>query len=169
VKAFFHPKAVVWKKVNADFCLAGTRSVSGTRSIPMERAVPGFRMSVLTGSHKGYYMAQRAVFGLEHWTDLPEEDQHIVMRDLVRSGVEFGPDRYRNIVAGKSQAERDGGHSFRTRQQGPVWRHSAYDWADQTLRIYAGRPMKRHPHQSFLREYCSPCSSPDWSGRHSGC
>jgi hypothetical protein len=47
------------------------------RGISMERAVPGFH---LTGSHKGFYMAQRAVFGLEHWTELPEEDQHTVIR-----------------------------------------------------------------------------------------
>jgi hypothetical protein len=100
------------------------------RSIPMERAVPRFLMSVLTGSHKGFYMAPRAVFGLAAFGSLPEEDQHNVIGDLVGSAIEFGPDRYRKIVAGKSQAEREGSGSFRTRQQGLVWRHSAYDWAD---------------------------------------
>jgi hypothetical protein len=74
---------------------------------PMERVLPGFRMSVLTGSHEGYYMAQRARFGLEYWTELPEQDRRAVIRDLVGSASEFGPDRYRSIVAGKSQAERD--------------------------------------------------------------
>jgi hypothetical protein len=72
---------------------------------PMERVLPGFRMSVLTGSHEGYYMAQRAKFGLEHWSELPEADRHTVIRDLVGSVTEFGFDR--NIVAGKSLAERD--------------------------------------------------------------
>jgi hypothetical protein len=77
------------------------------RGAPMERVLPGFHMSVLTGSHEGYYMAQRAMFGLEHWTELPEEDQRTVIRDLVGSAMEFGPDRYRYIVDGKTQAERD--------------------------------------------------------------
>jgi hypothetical protein len=70
---------------------------------PIERVLPGFRMSVLTGSHEGYYMAQRAMFGLQHWSELPEEDRRAVIRDL----VEFGPDRYRNVLALKTRAERD--------------------------------------------------------------
>jgi hypothetical protein len=74
---------------------------------PMERVLPGFRMSVLTGSHEGYLMAQRVRFGLEQWTNLPEEDRRTVIRDLVGSASEYGPDRYRKIVARKSQAERD--------------------------------------------------------------
>lgn len=77
------------------------------RSVPMARVLPGFRMSVLTGSHEGYYMSQRALFGLEHWTELPKEDQHTVIRDLVGSTREWGPDRYRSIVAAKSESERD--------------------------------------------------------------
>jgi hypothetical protein len=75
--------------------------------VPMERVLPGFRMSVLTGSHEGYYMMQRVAFGLDYWTELPEEDRHAVIRDLVGSASEYGPDRYRDIVAGKSQGERD--------------------------------------------------------------
>ena len=69
----------------------------------------GFRMSVLTGSHEGYYMTQRVKFGLEYWSELPEVDRRTVIRDLVGSATDaqFGPDRYRNIVAKKSQAERD--------------------------------------------------------------
>ena len=77
------------------------------RGAPMERVLPGFRMSVLTGSHDGYYMKERAKFGLEYWSELPEVDRSTVIRDLVGSAAEFGLDRYRNIVAGKSQAERD--------------------------------------------------------------
>jgi hypothetical protein len=75
--------------------------------VPMERVLPGFRMSVLTGSHEGYYMSERVAFGLDYWTELPEEDRRTVIRDLVGSASEFGPDRYRDIVAGKSQGERD--------------------------------------------------------------
>ena len=77
------------------------------RGAPMERVVPGFRMSVLTGSHEGYYMTLRVTFGLEYWSELPEVDRRTVIRDLVGSATEFGPDRYRDIVAKKSQAERD--------------------------------------------------------------
>jgi hypothetical protein len=77
------------------------------RGAPMERVLPGFRMSVLTGSHEGHFMAQRVRFGLEHWIEMPEEDRRAVIRDLVGSAAEFGPDRYRNVVAKKSQAERD--------------------------------------------------------------
>jgi hypothetical protein len=74
---------------------------------PMERVLPGFRMSVLTGSHEGYQMTERVKFGLEYWSELPDEDRRTVIRDLVGSAAEFGPDMYRNIVARKSQAERD--------------------------------------------------------------
>jgi hypothetical protein len=62
-------------------------------------------MSALTGSHEGYYMAQRAKFGLQHWSELPDEDRRIVVRDLVGSVTEFGFDR--NVLTGKSQMERD--------------------------------------------------------------
>jgi len=70
---------------------------------PMEYVLAGFRMSALTGSHEGYYMAQRAMFGLQHWSELPEEDRHTAVRDLVGSEAE----RYRNVLAAKSEAERD--------------------------------------------------------------
>jgi hypothetical protein len=77
---------------------------------PVERVLPGFRMSVLVGSHEGYFMLQRAMFGLEHWRDLPEEDRLSVVRDMIGSAVQFAPGwgagRYRNIFAGKSPAER---------------------------------------------------------------
>jgi hypothetical protein len=79
----------------------------GARGAPIERVLPAFRMSALTGSHEGYYMAQRVMFGLQYWTELPESDRRATIRDLVGSAVEYGPDRYRNIVAGKSQVERD--------------------------------------------------------------
>jgi hypothetical protein len=82
-------------------------SYQAARGIPMERVLVAFRMSVLTGSHEGYYMTQRAKFGLEYWSELPEVDRRIAIRDLVGSATDFGPDRYRNIVASKSQAERD--------------------------------------------------------------
>ena len=64
-------------------------------------------MSALVGSHEGYQMTERVKFGLEYWAELPDEDRHTVIRDLVGSAAEFGADMYRNIVARKSQAERD--------------------------------------------------------------
>jgi hypothetical protein len=84
------------------------------RSAPMERMLAAFRMSALTGSHEAYYMARRAIFGLEHWTDLTEADRGTVVRDLLGSAEllwreEFwiSSDSYRKIIAGKSPAERD--------------------------------------------------------------
>src|SRR5215471_17325220 len=74
---------------------------------PMERVLPGFRMSVLTGSHEGYQMTERVKFGLEYWTELQDEDRRTVIRDLVGSATEFGADRYQYIVVRKSQAERE--------------------------------------------------------------
>jgi hypothetical protein len=77
---------------------------------PMEYVLAGFRMSALTGSHEGYYMARRVMFGLQHWGELPEEDRHTVVRDLVGSAPGYrpgdGPERYRDIFAAKSPAER---------------------------------------------------------------
>ena len=54
------------------------------RGEPMERVLAAFRMSALTGSHEGYFMMQRAIFGLAHWNELPEEDRRIVVRDIRR-------------------------------------------------------------------------------------
>jgi len=79
---------------------------------PLERMLPAFRMSALTGSHEGLYMVQRAIFGVEHWSALPEADRRTVMQDLRATALhwDFGlrrGERYRAILRGKSQAERD--------------------------------------------------------------
>jgi hypothetical protein len=52
-------------------------------------------------------MARRAMFGLQYWSELPEEDRLTVVRDLVGSTSVFGSDGYRNILAAKSKAERE--------------------------------------------------------------
>jgi hypothetical protein len=75
--------------------------------VPMESVLAGFRMSALTGSHEGYYMARRAMFGLQYWSELPAEDRLTVVRDLVGSTPVFGSEGYRNILVAKSKAERD--------------------------------------------------------------
>jgi hypothetical protein len=80
------------------------------RHAPMEDVLTAFRMSALTGSHEGFFMMQRATFGLLHWSDLPEEGRQIVVRDIVSS---VGPAngvpraRYREILTRKPAAERE--------------------------------------------------------------
>jgi len=73
----------------------------------MESVLPAFRMSALMGSHEGYFMMQRADFGLKYWSEMPETDRRIVVRDLLASIPELGSDSFRRIIAAKSQAERD--------------------------------------------------------------
>jgi len=89
------------------YALAEVRKARGA---PMENVLSAFRMSALTGSHEGYFMMERASFGLNHWSELPEEDRRIVVRDLLGSLVHspVAPEsRYRKILAAKSQAERE--------------------------------------------------------------
>jgi hypothetical protein len=85
--------------------LAAARLASGA---PMEKVIAAFRMSSLTGSHEGFVMARRAIFGLEHWSDLPGADQHTVIRDVLAT---VGPgsinNRYHKILAAKSPASRE--------------------------------------------------------------
>jgi hypothetical protein len=87
----------------------GRAAYRRARGAPMESVLASFRMSALTGSHEGYWMTQRAIFGLEHWTELPEADRRIVIRDLLATArlPEIGTDPYSQIVTQKSQAERD--------------------------------------------------------------
>jgi hypothetical protein len=88
--------------------LAETRKALGA---PMESVLAAFRMSSLTGSHEGYFMMQRASFGLLHWSELTEEARRIAIRDIVSSVglvADYHPEgRYRKIIAGKSEIERD--------------------------------------------------------------
>jgi hypothetical protein len=80
------------------------------RGAPIERSLASFRMSALTGSHEGYVMVERASFGLEHWSELPEVDRRIVMRDVLGTVLlpELGRGtQYRAILVNKSEAERD--------------------------------------------------------------
>ena len=80
------------------------------RGAPMENVLAAFRMSAFTGSLEGFFMMQRASFGLLHWSELPEEGRQIVIRDIVSSvGPANGAPgaRYRQILATKPQPERD--------------------------------------------------------------
>src|SRR6266536_1434096 len=71
--------------VSAWLALAETRA---SRGAPIDSVLAAFRMSALTGSHEGYMMMHRAIFGLEHWTELPDPDRRTVMRAvLITSGA----------------------------------------------------------------------------------
>jgi hypothetical protein len=75
------------------------------RGEAIKEVLDAFRMSALTGSHEGYVMRQRAIFGLEHWTELSELDRRTVIRDVVPTvHLEH---RYSQILAAKSEAERE--------------------------------------------------------------
>jgi hypothetical protein len=88
----------------------GLAEIRKARGESMESVLAAFRMSALTGSHEGYFMMQRAMFGLKHWNELPEQDRSTVARDMLLS---IGPAdgrplaRYREILATKPAAERD--------------------------------------------------------------
>ena len=77
---------------------------------PIEDVLAAFRMSALTGSHEGLYMMQRAIFGLEHWSELPEADRRTVMRDVRATALNHDlgrrGERYRAILGQKSETER---------------------------------------------------------------
>ena len=85
--------------------LAAARLASGAS---MQKLIAAFRMSNLVGSHEGFVMVRRAIFGLEHWKDLPEPDRRTVIRDVLAT---IGPDRmnirYHDILAAKSAAGRE--------------------------------------------------------------
>ena len=61
-------------------------------------------------------MMMRAIFGLEHWTELPEQDRRSVIAAVLAT-IKSAPQmqhrdrmmlaRYRSILANKSEAERD--------------------------------------------------------------
>jgi hypothetical protein len=75
----------------------------------METVLAAFHMADLTGSHEGPTMVERSAFGLEHWSELPQEDQQIVVRDIAATiDPEQRPqESYLKILAAKSEAERD--------------------------------------------------------------
>ena len=79
------------------------------RGDDMDHVLDAFRMSELTGSHEGSVMKQRALFGLKHWTELPERDRDTVVRDLLVSTRDpnFATKDYRTMIATKTDVERD--------------------------------------------------------------
>ena len=83
--------------------------VESVRGDDMDHLLDAFRMSALTGSHEGSVMRQRALFGLQHWNQLPERDRDTVVRDLLTTArlPEFRTEGYRKILEEKSEAERE--------------------------------------------------------------
>jgi hypothetical protein len=83
--------------------------IESVRGDDMDHVLDAFRMSALTGSHEGHVMKQRALFGLQHWAELPNADRDTVVRDLLASArhPELGTKDYRTILAAKSEAERE--------------------------------------------------------------
>jgi hypothetical protein len=82
------------------------------RGAPMESVLAAFHMSDLTGSHEAPTMVQRVLFGLDHWSELPESEQQVVVRNMVVTIVTIESEQrpqesYRQILAAKSEAERD--------------------------------------------------------------
>jgi len=85
--------------------LTEARLASGA---PLDSVLAAFRMSDLTGSHEGPAMLQRAVFGLDHWTELPAADRRIVVRDLLATMSDKNLERrYRDLLAAKPEPLRD--------------------------------------------------------------
>ena len=83
--------------------------IESVRGDYIDHMLDAFRMSALTGSHEGALMKQRAIFGLQHWTELPERDRDTLVRDLLATAREpqVGTQAYRTILAEKSEAERE--------------------------------------------------------------
>ena len=80
--------------------------IESVRGDDMDHVLDAFRMSALTGSHEGSVMKQRALFGLKHWTELPERDRDTVVRDLLVSTRDpnFATKDYRTMIATKTDA-----------------------------------------------------------------
>jgi hypothetical protein len=87
----------------------GLAEIEAVRGDDMDHVLDASRMSALTGSHEGSVMKQRALFGLKHWTELPQRDRDTVVRDLAGTAMhpQLGAQDYRTIIAAKSEAERE--------------------------------------------------------------
>ena len=58
-------------------------------------------------AHEGFFMLQRARFGLLHWNELPEQDRRTVVQDILWSAGYIAEPQYRKILATKPEPERD--------------------------------------------------------------
>jgi hypothetical protein len=100
---------VVENSPTSDTIWQDIAEIRQARGRSVDAVLTAFRMSVLTGSHEGAGMIRRAIFGLEHWKDMPEPDRRTVVRDLLATiSSDVKPqERYRQILAAKPELERD--------------------------------------------------------------
>ena len=70
---------------------------------PMDQVFGSLALSVMTGPNEGYVMAERGMFGVSLWEDLPPDLKRHVITDLAAGDVpEYG--KLRAVLSAKSKA-----------------------------------------------------------------
>jgi hypothetical protein len=81
-------------------------SLSGLQLItdqPMDQVFGSLVLSTMTGPNEGYVMAERGMFGVSLWEDLPPDLKRHVITDLAAGDVpEYG--KLRAVLSAKSEA-----------------------------------------------------------------
>jgi hypothetical protein len=81
-------------------------SLSGLQLVtdqPMDQVFGSLMLSTMTGPNEGYVMAERGMFGVSLWEDLPPDLKRRVIIDLAAGDVpEYG--KFRAVLSAKSQA-----------------------------------------------------------------
>ena len=73
---------------------------------PMEQVLESLKLSMLTGPNEGYVMAERGLFGVSLWEDLPPDLKRHVITDLAAGDVpEYG--KFRAVLSAKSERVRN--------------------------------------------------------------
>jgi hypothetical protein len=84
-------------------------SLSGLQLLtdqPMDQVFGSLVLSVMTGPNEGYVMAERGMFGLSLWEDLPPDLKRHVITDLAAGDVpEYG--KFRGVLSAKSEEIRN--------------------------------------------------------------
>jgi len=84
-------------------------SLSGLQLItdqPMDQVFGSFVLSTMTGPNEGYVMAERGMFGVSLWEDLPPDLKRHVIIDLAAGDVpEYG--KFRAVLSAKSERVRN--------------------------------------------------------------
>jgi len=84
-------------------------SLSGLQLItdqPMDQVFGSLVLSVMTGPNEGYVMAERGMFGVSLWEDLPPDLKRHVIIDLAAGDVpEYG--KFRAVLSAKSERVRN--------------------------------------------------------------
>jgi hypothetical protein len=84
-------------------------SLSGVQLItdqPMDQVFGSLVLSVMTGPNEGYVMAERGMFGVSLWEDLPPDLKRHVITDLAAGDVpEYG--KFRAVLSAASEGVRN--------------------------------------------------------------